>query len=349
MSTMAPPEPKMPLPRSGRSVNWRAILEQTGMLLVFVVLVASCVAFVPNFGSLKNINGLLLSVTTIGIIACTMLLCLASGDFDLSVGSVVAMSGVLAAVVTNWTGSVLLGILAGMAAGAMVGLLNGFVIAVLGINALITTLATMQIVRGLSYLASGGRAVGVGVDAFYTLGLSSLGDITWLAWLGETGRFGDWLLGLTSPIWIMIVCFVVFGLLLKKTVFGRNALAIGGNKEAAFLAGIPVRLTKIAIFSLQGLVAGFAGVILASRMTSGQPTPPQSLELKVISACVLGGVSLTGGVGSITGVIMGVLIMGIAENALSLLNMPTFWQYVASGAILLAAVLLDRLKQRRGT
>jgi len=145
------------------------------------------------------------------------------------------------------------------------------------------------------------------------------------------------------------VCFVVFGVLLKKTVFGRNALAIGGNKEAAFLAGIPVRLTKIVIFSLQGLMAGLAGVILAARMTSGQPTTAQGLELKVISACVLGGVSLTGGLGSMTGVIMGVLIMGIAENAMNLLNIPPFWQYVASGAILLAAVLLDRLKQRRGT
>ena len=335
------------LSRMSRLSTWRTVWEQTGMLLVFAVLVAYCWYYVPKFKTLENIDGLLLSVATVGIIACTMLFCLASGDFDLSVGSVVAMSGVVAAEVTNRTGSVLAGIAAGMLAGALVGLVNGIVIAVLGINALITTLATMQIARGLGFLASDGKAVGVANDAFYTLGLSSLGGITWLRWLGETGRFGQWLLGLTSPIWITLVSFVVFGILLKKTVFGRNALAIGGNKEAALLAGIPVRLTKIVIFSLQGMVAGFAGVILASRMGSGLPDSSRGLELQVISACVLGGVSLTGGIGSMWGVVMGVLIMGIAENAMNLLNIPTFWQYVASGAILLAAVLLDRLKQRR--
>ncbi len=341
------PPPDAPPGEPPRTNALRVLWEQTGMLLVFAVLVAGCVIFVPNFSNLRNINGLLLSVTTYGIIACTMLFCLASGDFDLSVGSVVAMSGVVAAVVTNQTHSVLLGILAGTAAGAIVGLCNGIVIAVLGINALITTLATMQIVRGLSYLTSDGRAVGVANDAFYTLGLSSMRDLSWMKWLGESGEFGRFLVGITLPIWIMLACFAVFGILLKKTIFGRNTLAIGGNKEAAFLAGIPVRLTKIAIFTLQGMVAGLAGVILASRLTSGQPTSGQGYELKVISACVLGGVSLTGGVGTMTGVVMGVLIMGIAENAMNLLNIQAFWQYVASGAILLAAVLLDRLKQRR--
>jgi len=342
-----PPEPNIPLPESRGAIDWRAVWEQSGMLLVFAVLVAGCAIFVPAFRSLNNINGLLLSVTTVGIIACTMLFCLASGDFDLSVGSVVAMSGVLAAVVTNWTGSVLAGIAAGALAGALVGLANGIVIAILGINALITTLATMQIVRGLSYLASDGRAVGVENDGFYALGNSAPRTISWLGWIGDTGTFGTWLLGLTAPVWIMLVCFVAFGILLNRTVFGRNTLAIGGNREAALLAGIPVRLSKIVIFSLQGMAAGFAGVILASRMTSGQPTAAQGLELQVISACVLGGVSLTGGVGTMTGVVMGVLIMGIVQNAMNLLNIPPFWQYVASGAILLAAVLLDRLKQRR--
>lgn len=349
-------EPNTPLASPAArpdSAVWRRLLEQTGMLLVFLALVACCSLFVPNFTSLRNINGLLLSVTTIGIIACTMLFCLASGDFDLSVGSVVAMSGVIAAVVTNRTGSVLLGIGAGLGAGLVVGLLNGMVIGIFRINALITTLATMQIVRGLSYLASDGKAVGVANSGFYNLGLKSLKDIPWLADLGTQvagtwyGEGLDFVLGLTVPIWIMLGFFLVFGILLRKTVFGRNTLAIGGNREAAFLAGIPVRGTKIVIFGLQGMVAGFAGVILASRMTSGQPTSAQGMELKVISACVLGGVSLTGGVGTMTGVIMGVLIMGIVENAMSLLNIPTFWRYIASGAILLAAVLIDRLKHLR--
>jgi len=332
-----------------RLSTWRTIWQRSGMLLVFLAVVASCSIFVDNFFTLVNIGGLLLSVATIGIIACTMLFCLASGDFDLSVGSVVAMSGVVAAVATNATNSALIGIAAGILAGALVGLTNGFIIAVLGINALITTLATMQIARGLAFLASDGIAVPAKNDAFYRLGLSCLGDISWMAWLGETGRFGQWLLGLTSPTWIMLVCFLIFGLLLKKTVFGRNVLAIGGNREAAFLAGISVRLTKTVIFAMQGMLAGFAGVILASRFRSGQPNTAMGLELQVISACVLGGVSLTGGIGSMWGVIMGVLIMGIAQNAMNLQNIDKFGQYVAMGAILLVAVLLDRLKQSGGS
>jgi len=297
------------------------------MLVVFAIIFLTASLGVPHFFSWVNMTGLMLSVATIGTIACTMLFCLASGDFDLSVGSVVAMSGVLAAVVVNFTGSVGLGIAAGILAGGLVGLVNGLAIAAVGINALITTLATMQIVRGMSYIISDGKAVGVREPAFFSLGISSF-------------------LGLPTPVWIMIGCFVIFGLLLNQTTFGRNTLAIGGNREAARLAGVAVRGTKIAIFTLQGLVAGFAGVILASRMTSGQPATAQGLELQVISACVLGGVSLTGGVGTITGVIVGVLIMGTIQNAMNLLNIPPFYQYVASGVILLAAVMVDRLRQR---
>ena len=261
------------------------------MLAIFVLLLGAAALFVPNFLSVVNLRGLALSVATVGIIACTMLFCLAAGDFDLSVGSVVALSGVLAAVVINHTGSVAAGIAAGILAGGVVGLVNGTVIAALGINALITTLATMQIVRGCSFIVSDGKAVGVGVSAFFSLGIANI-------------------LGVPMPVWIMAVCFLAYGVLLNRTVFGRNTLAIGGNMEAARLAGINVTGIKIMIFVLQGLMAGFAGVILASRMTSGQPNTAQGLELQVISACVLGGVSLTGGVGSMTGVIVGVFIIG---------------------------------------
>jgi L-arabinose transport system permease protein len=302
--------------------------DEMGILLVFIALFIVMSIFVPNFLGVANMRGLSLSVATVGIISCTMLFCLASGDFDLSVGSIVAFSGVLAAQITNTTGSVALGIASGILAGGVVGLFNGFVIARVGINALITTLATMQIVRGLSYITSGGNAIGIRKADFYQLGISQFA-------------------GVPTPVWIMAACFLIYGLLLNKTIFGRNTLAIGGNAEAARLAGIGVVRTKVIIFTLQGLMSGFAGVILAARMTSGQPTTAQGLELQVISACVLGGVSLTGGVGSMVGVIVGVLIMGAVQNGMNLLNIPPFYQYIASGAILLAAVLLDRLKQRR--
>lgn len=305
----------------------RRLWDSAGMLIICALMFVGCAFFVPNFASATNMNGLALAITTIGLLACTMLFCLASGHFDLSIGSVVACAGVLCAVVMNKTGSIGLGIAAGLLLGLLVGLFNGVIIAKLRINALITTLATMQIVRGLGYIISDGKAVGISKEGFYVLGVQQLG-------------------GVPVPVWLMIAAFLVFGLLMQNTVFGRNTLALGGNEEAARLAGIHVDMLKIQIFGIQGLMAAFAGIVLASRMTSGQPMTSQGLELEVISACVLGGVSLTGGVGNMVAVVSGVLIMGAMQNAMNLLNVPAFWQYVARGAILLAAVLFDRFKQK---
>lgn len=298
------------------------------MLLLFVLLFVGLSIFVPNFFTQRNMLGLTLSVSTVGMLACTMLFCLASGDFDLSIEAVVAFSGVLAAVIANQTHSVVLGFAAGIAAGGVVGLVNGTLIAKVGINALIVTLGTMQIVRGLGFLVSGGSAVSIGDERFYALGMNSL-------------------LGLPNPVWITVGCFILFGVLLNTTMFGRHTLAIGGNRLAARLAGVPVTKVKILIFTIQGFVAGFAGVIMASRMTSGQPKSAEGLALDVISACVLGGVSLSGGVGSMTGTVVGVFIMGTVQNAMNLMNMPTFYQYVVRGSILLIAVGLDQWKRPR--
>jgi len=302
--------------------------DSAGMLLVLAALFLCCSLFVDNFLSVSNLRGLALSVSTIGMISCTMMFCLAAGDFDLSVGSVVAFSGVLGATVMNATGSVAMGIAASLAAGSVIGLLNGVFVARVGVNALITTLASMQIVRGLGFIASDGRAVGIRTSGFFDFGNT--------AWLG-----------VPVPVWLTIACFVIFGVLLNLTIFGRNALAIGGNKEAAHLAGVPVVRIKILIFTLQGLVAAFAGLVLSARMTSGQPNTSLGLELEVISACVLGGVSLSGGVARIGAVVAGVLIMGLVQNAMNLLNIPPFYQYVARGLILLGAVMIDRFKSRR--
>ncbi len=298
------------------------------MLLVLALLFTGCSLFVENFFSLANMQGLALAVSMTGMVACTMLFCLAAGDFDLSIGSVVACAGVIAAVVMNQSGSITAGVIVTLAFGALVGVTNGFVVARLQINALITTLATMQIVRGLGFIVSGGSAVGIGQEAFFSLGNSAL-------------------LGIPTPVWITTACFAVFGFMLNRTVFGRDTLAVGGNPEAAHLAGIAVARVKIIIFTAQGVMAAFAGIVLASRVTSGQPNTSLGFELEVISACVLGGVSLTGGVGSMAFVIAGVLIMGIVQNAMNLLNVATFYQYVARGLILLAAVLFDRWKRRK--
>jgi L-arabinose transport system permease protein len=295
-------------------------------LLLLLALIAVLSIGVPDFFGTRNLQGLLLSVTLVGTIAATMMLVLAMREVDLSVGSIVALAGVLAAVTMSATGSIALGVAAGLVGGTLVGAVNGVLVAGFKVNSLIVTLATMEIVRGLAFLVSGGESVAIPLEGFFALGSGGLLGIGW-------------------PIWTMLSTLIGFGLLLTQTVFGRNVLAIGGNPEAARLAGVPVTRIRILVFALQGLMAGLAGIVLAARITSGQPGTSMGLELAVISACVLGGVSLSGGVATIGGVIVGVLIMGAAQNALNLLNVPTFYQYVVRGGILLLAVIADRLRQ----
>ncbi|MBB5702199.1 L-arabinose transport system permease protein [Ochrobactrum daejeonense] len=303
----------------------KLLLGEQGLVVIFAIAFAVVALTVPNFLTERNMLGLLQSVVTIGIVACTMMLCLASRDFDLSVGSSVAFTGMIAVMVSNASGSIVVGLIAALGAGFVVGLFNGVVIARFKVNALIATLATMQIVRGLALISSDGRAVGINDPSFYQLALSKF-------------------LGVPTPIWVMIVLFIVFGFVLNRTVFGKNTLAIGGNPEASRLAGVNVANMRIWIFALQGLICAVAGILLASRITSGQPNAATGLELSVISACVLGGVSLAGGRAAMTGVVVGVLIMGIAENVMNLLNIQAFYQYVVRGFILLLAVLLDNLR-----
>lgn len=315
------------IPQPNDRQKWWQQITEYSLILIFAVMFVTTSLTVDHFFSIENMLGLALSISQIGMVACTMMFCLASRDFDLSVGSTVAFAGVLCAMVLNATNNTFLAIVAAVAAGSVIGWVNGAVIAYLRINALITTLATMEIVRGLGFIVSHGQAVGVSSDTFIALG-------------------GLTMLGVSLPIWVTLVCFIVFGVLLNQTVYGRNTLAIGGNPEASRLAGINVERTRVVIFLIQGAVTALAGVILASRITSGQPNAAEGFELNVISACVLGGVSLLGGRATISGVVIGVLIMGTVENVMNLLNIDAFYQYLVRGAILLAAVLLDQLKNR---
>ncbi|MFM0291170.1 L-arabinose ABC transporter permease AraH [Paraburkholderia megapolitana] len=304
------------------------LLNRSGIVMVFIILFAVLSFTVPDFISARNIQGLLLSVTLIGSISVTMMFVLALGEVDLSVASIVAFSGVVASTLITATHSVLLGVTAGVLVGGAVGLVNGVLVAGYRINSLIVTLAMMEVVRGLAFITSNGDAVMISEERFFDLG-------------------GGSFLGVSYPIWSNVIGFVVFGFILNRTVFGKNVLAVGGNSEAALLAGLPVRRIKITVFVLQGLVTGFAGVMLASRMSLGDPKTSVGLELGVISACVLGGVSLTGGVATISGVIVGVLIMGSVQDAMSLMNVPTFYQYLIRGGILLLAVLFDQIRRNR--
>ena len=315
------------IPQSNDKQKWWQQVTDYSLIVIFAIMFITMSLTVDHFFSIENMLGLALSISQIGMVACTMMFCLASRDFDLSVGSTVAFAGVLCAMVLNATGSTFIAIIAAVVAGGVIGFINGAVIAYLRINALITTLATMEIVRGLGFIVSHGQAVGVSSDTFIALGGLSM-------------------FGISLPIWVTLLCFIVFGVLLNQTVYGRNTLAIGGNPEASRLAGINVERTRVYIFLVQGAVTALAGVILASRITSGQPNAAEGFELNVISACVLGGVSLLGGRATISGVVIGVLIMGTVENVMNLMNIDAFYQYLVRGAILLAAVLLDQLKNR---
>jgi L-arabinose transport system permease protein len=324
-----------------------AIVEQAGMLVVLAGLVIYCAATVDKFASLPNVGAVLLAVSTVGIVSCTMLFCLASGNFDLSVGTVVPCAGVVAALVMGrleewgWLSRMAAGIGAGLGFGAAVGFINGFVVAKCKINPLITTLATMQMVRGFGLVISKSNSVTAYDPHFTALGLSAFPVIH--------GREGQLLFQMTVPVWACLVCFLFFGLLLQWTVFGRDTLAIGGNEEAARLAGVAVDRVKIIIFTMQGVVAAMAGIFLLARSQAIRQDSSQGLELQVIAACVLGGVSLTGGVGRMSFVVAGVFIMGVVENAMALKQVDPSYRYLVSGGILLAAVLFDRLKQRRGS
>src|SRR4051812_6839751 len=265
------------------------LLDRAGMQLILGALIVVCWFSVRNFGSPENIMNLLLQVSTVGIVATTMLFCLASGNFDLSVGTLIPAGGVLCALVLRHGGSLPLAVITALGFGALVGLINGIVVARFKINPLITTLSTMMMVRGAAFVFADGKSIGIANEMMLNLANTAFPVIH--------NRNGGILFQITLPVWICLALFALFGFVLRRTTFGRNTLAIGGNEEAARLAGIEVNRVKITIFTLQGIVASLAGVLLAARLGIGDPKTAQGSELSIISACVLGGVSLSGGVG----------------------------------------------------
>ncbi|OON99626.1 MAG: L-arabinose ABC transporter permease AraH [Epulopiscium sp. Nele67-Bin004] len=298
------------------------------MLLLSLSLFVIFSLFVNNFFSAINFKGLSLSMSTMGMVVPSMMLLLACKHIDLSVGSMLASAGVVAAFAIRVTdGNIIAGILAGTLYGVTWGAVYGYLTAYLGVSAFITTLGGMQIARGLGFLISGGKTIGVANSGFFVLGNGAV-------------------LGIPLPVIFCALSFLVFWFILNKTVFGRNILAIGGNIEAARLAGIDVKKDQLILFIINGLVIGFTGVVLASRLTSGQPQSFNGMELTVISACVLGGVSLNGGIAKISYILAGVFILSMLENVMNLMGINPFVQYVIRGLILIAAVLLDRAKSK---
>lgn len=265
----------------------------------------------------------------IAMVAMAQLVVLIAGGIDLSVGSVVGLSGIITAGVLATTGSLALGLLAGMGVGLAVGIVNGLIITQLRIMDIITTLAMLFIAHGLIYAYSGGHPIYENIPKEFL-------------WLGQ-GKFGP----VTMPIVFTIIIAIVISIFLNNTKYGRNLYAVGGNPEVAFRAGINIRIYKFAAYVLSGLLCGFTGIVLTSRLGSGQPATGESLMLDSVAAVILGGASLSGGLGTITGTIIGVLVIGIMSNGLTLIGATYYTQEILKGVMLVLAVLLNAIRSRK--
>jgi ribose transport system permease protein len=298
----------------------------------FTMVIAICVVLwilSPYFLTSSNIMGNLVQMSSLAIIAVGATMVIVAAGIDLSVSSVVALAGVVSAkVIVDFGMNVPLGMLLGVLAGGVVGLINGILVSKLGLPAFITTLGTLSICGGVALLITDGKAVyGLPKD---------------FGWLGN-----GHIIGIPVPIVLMVVVAVAGHLILSHTTLGRSAYAIGGNPDTARLSGINVAAVLVALYVISGLLAGLAGVLEASRVISGQPTAGANYNLNAIAAAVIGGASLFGGEGKILGAIIGATMLQLIGNGSNLLNISTFWQSVIVGVVVILAVLYDQFRQRR--
>ncbi|MDQ0395498.1 ABC transporter permease [Labrys monachus] len=303
-------------------------MSEIAIIVVFLAIVLYLSFTTSSFLSTPNIMSILVASSLIAIVACGQTFVIITGGIDLSSGSVVALSGVLTGLALHANvpipAAVLLGILVGLACG----LFNGFSVTYLNMNPFIVTLAAMAMARGLAFIIPNGQTVFGFDDAFDAIGGGLVGYLP--------------IAGLVAAAALVIGAFV-----LTKTVFGREVYSVGGNREAAVMAGIPVRRTLMLVYLISGGLAGLGGIILTGRLDSAQPIAANGLELNAIAAVVIGGASLFGGRGSMLGTILGVLLIGVINNGLTLNNVEPFWVQFIQGAVIFLAVLFDSLNQRR--
>jgi len=307
----------------------RATLAGQAPLMTLIVLCVVTALMTDRFLSPLNLANLLVQSSIMAVIAMGMTFVIVGGGFDLSVGSTAALSGCVAAMAMVKAGLVA-GVTAGIGAGAAVGLANGLIIGKLGVNPFITTLGTMVLVRGLVFLITGGAPVG---DEGLPRSFLAFGS----------GR----LLGIHYLVWVPAVLLLLLSWLLHATPYGRRVFATGGGREAAYLSGVRVGRIIASTYVWCGALAGVAGVMLAARLQSGQPTAGEFYELTAIAAVVLGGAALHGGEGTLYKTIVGVFIMVVLGNSLNLLNVDSYWQRVAVGGVIIAAAAADRLRSLR--
>lgn len=303
-------------------MNLKNALRQYRILLVLILEIILVSFLSDAFLTWTNLMIVIRQVSMTAIIGAGMTMVIITGGIDLSVGSIVALSGALGAGYMASSHSVILGVVVGLAIGAIIGLANGLLITKQALPPFIVTLATMVGIRGLTLVYTQGNPVIVKDPSFGFIG-------------------GGVVLGIPVPIIIMVLVFVLVHVLLKYTRFGRYVYAIGGNEEAARLSGVANNKIKVLVYTLSGLVAGLSGLILTSRLASAQPTAGSGWEMDAIAAVILGGTSLVGGSGGVVGTLIGALILGIISNALNLLNVSPFYQDVVTAIIIIVAVVTD--------
>lgn len=299
-----------------------------GLLAALIVEIVVFSIKSPYFLEGENFSDIGRAMTIIGISAVGQTIVMIGGGFDLSVGSVMAAAGMIAAYMVNAGASAEVGLLGALGLGLAVGLVNGSVVSYLRINPLIATLATFSIVRGLAYVISGGNAEVISNHLFLAFGTNSIA-------------------GVPIIVVLMLSLFGIFGLIIPRSRFGRYMYAIGSNARAARLAGVPVNRWRLTFYALCGMLAALAGFVAVARTGQAEPSANLGAELEVITAVILGGTSLAGGRGRLFGTFLGLAVLGVLNDGLILIGVAAYWQQVVRGVVLLLAVCWDELRRTR--
>ncbi len=314
------------------STNRKSPLQISGDKLVLLAAIAAVFALFTalnkNFLSVTNMINILIAASLVGLVAIGHTYLIIAGQNDLSPGSLAAFSGVLAALLVGKGIPFGLAVLLTIACGILIGCFNAFMVNRIHLEAFIATLVTQSIVRGFAYIICAGKPVSISNRSFLILGKARIANIP-------------------LSVWIMVLCIVVFGVILARTKFGRSVYAIGGSMDAARLAGLNPKRIITTCYIMMGILCSIGGIIFAARMNSGQPAANVNLEFDAITAVILGGVSFVGGVGDMGGTILGIILIQAFNTGLTMVNVPTFWQYVAKGGLLLFALTTDYIRKQR--
>ena len=317
---------------STKSLTKRQIVDEIfvkwGIYIALLLLVILMALIAPNFFSIKNGLNIAQAVSINAIVASGMTVVILTAGIDLSVGSIVAASGVATVFLLNGGVPTVIAALVAILVGALIGLINGAIIAYLALPAFIVTLGALTYTRGVAYSMHGGPVQIAGESGIESIGNGSIG-------------------GIPMPVFIMIFVYWFFWFLLERTKFGRHVYAVGGNPQAARLSGIDVKKVLMSVYVISGVTAGLAGLMFASRVRSGQVTAGVGYELDAITAVILGGTSLFGGRGRIFGTLIGALLIGVLSNGLVLLGVPIYTQLMIKGGVIILAVAIDTLRSKR--